>query len=474
MKIAIAAAFALFSAWAIPSAAADRPNIVVIMTDDQDDQGSIELMPEVQRLLVERGVRFTNSFVDTSLCCPSRTTLFTGQSAINHGVRTNSLPDGGYYAFQPREENSLGVWLQRAGYRTALMGKVLNKYGNEDPTHVMPGWDEWRAILRPFEAYFSNRMNVNGVVVQLGPDEYITDVIASRAVTFIERQEGTLKPFFLLLTPPAPHNAGGGGLPPVPPPRHDGAMAGKEAPLSPNFNEPDVEDKPSPIRSLPQLNAGEIAATSLRRQKRAESLLAVDDMVRRVVAALRRTGAIDNTVIVFTSDNGFALGAHRWDSKLVPYEESIRVPLVIRGPGIPENETRSQLVNNIDLSATIMGLAGVLSGNIIDGRSLAPVLADDATPWRTVLGIHGFNEGMVFHGARSSSAMFAQYVTECCGIEEEFYELLSDPYQLTNRAADPLCSAAVTAMRQAATRLAMCSGVTCWLDQPVPVCDQPG
>lgn len=448
-----------------------QPNIVVIMTDDQDDMGSLDLMPEVQRLLVARGVRFVNSFVDTSLCCPSRATLMTSQSAINHGVHTNSLPDGGYYRFQPREDNALGVWLQRAGYVTALMGKVMNKYGNEDAGHVMPGWTEWRAILRPFEAYFGNRMNVNGVVVQLGPDDYITDVIAGRAVTFIERQEGTLKPFFLLLTPPAPHNAGGGGLPPIPPPRHDGAMAGMPNEQAPNFNEEDVTDKPSPVRMLAPLSAGEVAEIALRRQKRAESLLAVDDLVRRVVAALRRTGAIDNTVIVFTSDNGFSLGAHRWPSKYLPYEESIRVPLVIRGPGIPEGETRTQIVNNIDLSVTLMEMAGVLPGNIVDGRSLAPVLADATTPWRTVVGIHGFDDGLAFHGARSATMMFAQYQNACCGIEEEFYELVSDPYQLTNRVADPACTAAVNFLRQASTALASCVGVSCWIEEPVPACN---
>lgn len=447
-----------------------QPNIVVIMTDDQDDMGSLDLMPEVQKLLIEKGVRFVNSFVDTSLCCPSRSTLMTGQSAVNHSVRGNAAPDGGYYAFQPREANALGVWLQRAGYHTALMGKVMNRYGNEDATHVMPGWDEWRAIVRPFEAYYANRLNVNGAVTQLGATDYITDYLAGAAVTYIERREGLARPFFLLLTPPAPHNSGNGGAPPVPPPRHDGAMATHQFETGANFNEADASDKPSIVRNLPPLDEAGISAMAVKRQKRAESLMAVDDMVRRVVSALRRTGALENTVIVFTSDNGFAVGEHRWEGKRLPYEESIRVPLVIRGPGVPEGETRNQLVSNVDLSVTLMDLAGALPGNIVDGRSLAPVLADAAAPWRTVLGIHGADSGIYFNGARSSTMMFAQYQT-AAGIEEEFYELVSDPYQLNNRVADQACSAAVAFMRQQAMSLASCSGASCWVEEPVPGCE---
>lgn len=456
-----------------PAFAVERPNIVVIMTDDQDDMGSLDHMPYVQRMMVERGTRFVNSFVDTSICCPSRATFMTGQSAVNHGVHTNGLPDGGYYKFAPREDNALPVWLQRAGYATALIGKVLNDYGDDDPTHVPPGWTEWRGLLKPAQAYFGNKVNVNGVVVRYPAETYVTDMIADEAVDFIERRGPGLQPFFLLLTSPAPHDSGAGAGPPKPAPRHDGVLAGETFPEPPNFNEADVSDKPSVIRTLPMLDAAEIAATALKRQKRAESLLAVDEMVRKVIAALRRTGALDRTIIVFTSDNGYSLGSHRWDRKYLPYEESIRVPLAIRGPGIPENETRAQIVGNVDIAATIIDWSGALPGNLLDGRSLAPVLADASTPWRGVLGLHGFEPGKAFKGARSRTMMFAQYET-AAGIEEEIYDLATDPQQMVNRAGDPACQAAVTAMRAAAVALAMCQGAACWIETEPPSCQLTG
>lgn len=460
----LAVTAAVMALAAAPAAAGT--NIVVIMTDDQDDMGSLDAMPYVQRMMIERGTRFINSFVDTSICCPSRATLMTGQSAVNHGVRTNSAPEGGYAAFAPREHNALGVWLQQAGYVTALMGKVLNEYGDDDPAHVMPGWNEWHGLLAPAQAYFGNTFNENGVIVEYGPTDYVTDVIEDKAVGFIEGREGLLQPFFLLVTPPAPHDAKSG--PPKPAPRHDGTLAGIPFPAPPNFNEADVSDKPSFIRNRAPLDEAEIAATSLKHRKRAESLLAVDEMVRAIIGALRRIDALENTVIVFTSDNGFSLGSHRWERKYLPYEESIRVPLIMRGTGIPENEIREQLVSNMDLSATIMDLAGVLPGNALDGRSLLQVLANPGLPWRTVIGIHGFDDGKTFMASRTAQFMFAQYETGA-GIEEEFYDLATDPDQMSNAIADPQYADVLAFMRDASATLAGCSGQSCFITDVPPM-----
>lgn len=451
-----------------PTIAEAAPNIIVIMTDDQDDMGSIDHMPHTKRLLANQGIRFTNSFVDTSQCCPSRATLFTGQSAVNHGVEANTwATGGGYYKFAPREDNSLGVWLQRAGYYTGLMGKVFNEYGDQDPTHIIPGWSEWYGFVNPAQAYVGNVVNENGVIKTYPKLKYGTDMLSDKAVGFIRRNAPSLQPFFLLVTPIAPHNDIGGS-PPRPAARHVDALAGVTFSNRPNINEADVSDKPSFIQVMPLVDE---AATSFKMQRRAESLLAVDEMVLDIVRTLIDEGEFHRTVIIFTSDNGFSLGSHRWNKKYLPYEESIRVPLIMRGPGIARGELRTQIVNNIDLSATIMELAEALPGNIIDGRSLVPLLKNSDVPWRSMIGLHGFLDSMAFKGVKSETMMFAQYLTPV-GIEEEFYDLATDPYQMVNRISDSSCLAAITFLRQKATTLAACSGESCWIETPVPSCGE--
>ena len=291
--------------------------MVVIETDDQT-RGSIRVMRNVRALIGNKGARFKNSFVNYSLCCPSRATFLTGQYAHNHGVIDNTPPDGGFPRFESLHgDNNLAVWLQDSGYYTALIGKYMNGY-DERPL-VPPGWSEWYASQN--QAVYNYRLNENGTPVYYGyqPADFKQDVLTRKAVGFVNRRAPKPKPFFLWLTYTAPH---WGGLPfanppkncrgtATPAPRHAHAFDSEPLPKPPNFNERYVSDKPAAIRSHPLLNASQIADIQRRYRCQLESLLSVDEGVKKIVQALVAKGELANTLLVFTSDNGFFNGAHR-------------------------------------------------------------------------------------------------------------------------------------------------------------------
>ncbi len=453
-----------------------QPNIVVIMTDDQDDFGSLEVMPKVRSLLAEQGVTFTNSFVDFPLCCPSRTSFVTGQAAQNHGKLGIN---GGYGTFLPREGNTLPVWLQGVGYFTAHVGKYLNGYGSDVPaTYIPPGWDQWFALPDPDTGrYFNYRLNENGTLTWHGstPADYQTDVLAQKAVEFIQGRQGSPRPFFLWIAPLAPHAVMVAGHA-IPAPRHDGSFADLPLPEPPNFNEADVSDKPTFMQALPLMEPEVVDSVTVSFRKHRETLLAVDDMVESVMTALETTGELDDTIIIFTSDNGYVHGQHRRPGgKTLVYEEEIRVPLIIRGPGIPENETRTQLVNNLDVVATIVEVAGATPGTTLDGRSLAEVLTEAATPWRTALLVQGVDlpVGFEIHaryfGVRTADFAFAKhYYYYSPLVEEELYDLTADPYELESQHNNPAYDAIASSLRDILATLETCAGASCWVDSAVP------
>ena len=219
-----------------------RPNIVVIMTDDQTVE-SIRVMKNVKRLLVAQGTSFDNSFASFSLCCPSRATFLTGQYAHNHGVLSNKPPYGGYYALD--NSNTLPVWLKRAGYETILVGKYLNGYGEHDKHEIPPGWTEWHgAVNNSAYQFYGYTLNENGTLVKYGrdPASYQTDVYADKAVEIVRRRAAERKPFFLWLSFLAPHvggppTPGRSALTTLPAPRHLGRFAASPLPTPPSFNE---------------------------------------------------------------------------------------------------------------------------------------------------------------------------------------------------------------------------------------------
>jgi len=366
------------------SSSAVRPNVLVLMTDDQTVE-SMRVMPNVKTLIADQGVTFDNSFVSYSLCCPSRSTFLTGQYAHNHGVWGNTAPNGGYYKLD--STNTLPVWLQRAGYQTIHLGKYLNQYGTRNPREIPPGWGQWYGTPDPSTyRYLNYQINENGNLVQFGnaAADYKTDVESRLAVDLISRQAADPRPFFMWVAFLAPHSGNprdaddpSGLATPSPAARHKNRFANEPLPTPPSLNEADMSDKPAAMRNRPLFTPARLAAIRESYQQRLESLLAVDEAVAQIVNELTRIGKLDNTYIIFTSDNGFFHGEHRVAAgKVLLYEPSIRVPLLIRGPGIPTGQRRSQFVGNIDLAPTIVQATGAPPGRVMDGRSLIPFAKD--------------------------------------------------------------------------------------------------
>jgi N-acetylglucosamine-6-sulfatase len=445
-----------------------RPNVLVLETDDQT-QAEMAVLPTVRRLIGDEGVTFDNSFVTFSLCCPSRASLLTGQYPHNHGVRGNGPPLGGYYKLD--STNTLAVWLQRAGYTTILVGKYLNMYGTRDPTEIPPGWSEWHGLVDySTYRYYDYTMNEDGKLTTYCADRqpscYQTDLLRDKADEVIRRRAPEPQPFFMWVTFLAPHagdpadpdDPGDPFIPtPSPAPRYQDAFANEPLPMPPSFNETDVSDKPLAVRR-PLLNEREIAAIRENWQQRRETLLSVDDAVGSILETLRETGELDNTLILFTSDNGFFHGEHRIVyGKTWVYEPSIRVPLLMRGPGIPHGVHRSQLVANIDYAPTILDAAHARPGRLEDGISLLPLARDgDKEVGRDLL-IDNEPGPAHFDAIRTRSWLYAEYTTG----ERELYDLAHDPDELQSLHADPRYADIRKALARRLHVLVACKGPTC-------------
>ena len=372
-----------------PSAAVSgsRPNIVVVIADDLDlpsfQAASLAgFLPNITRLF-SGGTRFREAFVSESLCCPSRATFLTGLYAHNHGVVRNGGPHGGFARFMERyARNNLAVWMQDAGYRTGWVGKYLNGY--VDGRSVPPGWDDWHVLVDPTTyCMYGYLLSHDGDPTYYGHQavaDYQTDVLAAAAegVVRARHAEGDTRPLFLTVSPTAPHKEWScyDGI--RPPPRHEDTPR-LPMPAPPSFNEEDMSDKPAWMRALPPANEA-----TMRRlwSERITALRAVDDLVARLVAAVEAAGEMDRTAFVFMSDNGFLLGRHRYEGKVLPYEESIRVPLLVRLPGVHGPRAVDAIALNNDLAPTLADLAGATPGVVVDGRSLLPLLEGTGTSWR--------------------------------------------------------------------------------------------
>jgi N-acetylglucosamine-6-sulfatase len=415
-----------------------RPNIVVIMSDDQTVQ-STQYQKHVMNEIAAHGATFDNSFVNYSLCCPSRSTFLTGLYAHNHHVLGNAPPRGGFVRFERVDANNdLPLWLQASGYYTGEVGKYLNGTGNTNPTEVPPGWNEWYGIAGPVN-FYNYALNENGTLVNYGeqPSDYVDDVITGKAVDFIHRNADQTSPFFLYVAYKAPHGgpphpsgqrcANG---PPEPPPRHFGQFSDTPLPEPPDFNEADVSDKPRFVQESPLLTPERIAAEQTLYQCELESLQGVDDGVNSIVDALKSAGTLKNTLLIYTSDNGFFHGEHRiYTGKVKVYEPSIRVPLFMRGPGIPDGVHVRDLVINADLAPTIVEAAQARAHRIMNGL---PLLSDAQHP-RRELGRRLLIEGDNFHAIRTQRFIFVQYDDG----EQELYDLQTDPYELQNQVTNP-------------------------------------
>jgi arylsulfatase A-like enzyme len=307
--------------------------------------------------------------------------------------------------------------------------------------------------------YYDYMINENDRILDFDhrPEDYSTDVLKDRAIHFIKDQSASHDPFFLFIAPKAAHAQGPRA---IPAPKYEQALNEVHLPESPAFNEKDLRHK-----ALNSPNVGIKTKEDLEKSYRAElqSLQSVDDLVAAVGDALKETGKLDNTVIIYTSDNGFLFGDHRLIGKSAAYEGSIKVPLLMRGPGIAENEAREQLVNNLDLVATIVDLAGAKPGAAQDGKSLSPLFAAAAAPWRSALLIESpvnrfERKTNRFTGVRTPTKKYVKYE----GGFEELFDLAADPHELNNAAEDPAYSADLSALRAMHDKLKVCAGDGCW------------
>jgi arylsulfatase A-like enzyme len=432
-----------------------RPNVILIDTDDMNVTDMF-VMQKTLALLGAHGTTFRNSYVSFPLCCPSRATQLTGQYAHNHGVLTDQR-------FTDLDSsNTLAVWLKRAKYRTAMVGKYLNGYGVVDPRQVPPGWKQWFGLTGGTEQKrYGFKLNENGKVRNYPrkPANYIDYVLGAKVNGILKMWAPSPKPFFLYYNPNNPH--GEKGTPvwstrdPEPAPQYLGRFGDTPAPRPPNFDEPNVSDKPQQIRDIPRLSDLDKADIDRRYRGRIESLLSVDDEIKKIVGLVRKYGDKRKTFFFFTSDNGLELGAHRIEFKDYLYEEGERVPLIIRGPGVPQNTTRDQLVANIDLAPTIVAITKARPARVMDGIDLLPLTTDPSVSndrsllFESVdLGIYGIRRGPWSYNLYSNG-------------DEELYNLDDDPYQLTNVADDPGLASLKASLKAELLRLKTCSGVTC-------------
>lgn len=451
-----------------------QPNIVVVMTDDQA-LSTMTAMPRVRAILGRNGTKFDRSYVSYSLCCPSRATFFTGQLAHNHNVLGTKVPPSrpGYRAMRERmSAETLPIWLQEAGYETAHIGKWLHGYGDYDPEDsAPPGWSEWYVPLG-FDSYYDFTdftLSENGTrVAYEGDDDYQSDVFTNKATEFMAEHASRDKPFFLSLAYVAPH-AGDGGSDRCdgsarPAARHEGLFQDSGLPTPPNLNEPDVSDKPEKVRELPLLTEEHLETVRIRYQCQLESLQAIDEGLEQIRDVLVDAGVLKNTIIVYTADNGFMQGEHRFTgSKLYPYEEALRVPLIVSGPGIPEGETIEDPVLNVDLPATILDWANAedKAGIALDGRSFQPLLDGKEVPARDLFFEAYFQNEQtdqrveqLFSSIQRDGLVYTQWWTG----ERELYDLTADPHQLESLHDDPAYAERLGELTRALDDLRACAG----------------
>lgn len=466
---------------------AEKPNIILILTDDMD-MTLLPFMEKTNRLIGAEGATLDNYFITTPVCCSSRSSMLRGQYAHNTDILQNSPGFARFYKLD-EEQDMLNVWLQSAGYRTALFGKYLNNYPvNAGKDYVPPNWTDWAAFISNRDEgnfFYNYTMNVNGKLVDYGdsPEDYSNNVILGKSLAFIESSVEADSPFFLFVSVYAPHG------PAIPAPRHRGLFPSLAYPQKPSFNEADISDKPQLVQTL--ATSGDVFDENDANgyfQGRARSLQAVDELVEKLVQTLEANGELDNTYIFFTSDNGFHLGEHGLPSgKGTAYEEDIHVPFMVRGPGIAPGTTVSQMTANIDFAPTVTEIAGATPAFFVDGRSFLPLLLEGQVPWRDGLlvefgyideqdpseappdpetdnALNGVSGG-AFRAIRGPDYVYVEYANG----EVEFYDLASDPYQLENLAGS-LSEATLAELHAKLDALKYCEDKTCReLDQALKI-----
>ena len=494
-----------------------RPNIVVIMVDDMRSD-DLRFMPRTKRLIGDAGVEFVNSFSPHPLCCPARASVLDGRYTHNHRVFGVAPP----YAFPSFDDRStIATWLQDAGYRTTYLGKYLNGYGQlpapgattgDSTTYVPPGWTTWRASIDgglPSDhpdagstyRYYDTTLSVDGEAFENFAGRYQTRVYGELSEQIVRAEAAQEAPFLLYASYTAPHHGGpresddparvlrSDGrevdfVTPARPPEVRGIFdATVTAAPGKSWVDPDFSDKPRYLRK-PALTAEEWLALRDVTRQRAESLWVVDQAVKRTIDALAASGELDRTLVLFTSDNGYFLGEQRVrQGKVWPHEPSLRVPMLVRGPGIPAGQTRTDPITSMDLAPTLAEAGGVVPGRPVDGVSLLGVARSGNRGWtRSILTETGSSGGVVRSTDEAGGPLGAGeqpdlryalgvrtqrylYVDVATG-ERELYDLRSDPQQYHNLATVPAYADELAVLAGELKRLRSCAGAECSAPMP--------
>ncbi|XP_017962761.1 N-acetylglucosamine-6-sulfatase-like isoform X1 [Drosophila navojoa] len=469
------------------------PNVLLLLTDDQDvELHGLHPLQKTTQFLTEYGTKFTNAYTSTPLCCPARASLLTGQYAHNHLTFNNSINGGcnGHHWRTISEPRTLPVLLQKHGYHTFFAGKYLNQFKG---AKVPPGWDQFYG-LHGNSRYYNYTIRENRRNVSYA-DTYLTDMLRDRTVKFIHNVIKGQKPFFAMITPPAAH------APFTPAPRHEGVFSHVRALRTPSFNAPS-KDKHWLVRTAKHLPNSTVLTVDKYFQKRWETLLAVDEMMVTIVTLLKKYQCLDNTYIIYTSDNGYHLGqfAQPFD-KRQPYQTDIKVPLLIRGPDVPGNILLNFAVSLVDLMPTILEWVGLTVPNYVDGRSFKDELLQQHQTKRhshRILLVEYWGEGNDETYNSECPEKQTDHLAECtldadCHCQDawnntytcirdfrykldriycefydtehfiEAYDLIQDPYQLKNIAYELLPSER-TEYGFLIANLTICAGKSCHIN----------
>ncbi|KAJ5933093.1 hypothetical protein N7516_007582 [Penicillium verrucosum] len=436
--------------------AASKPNFLFIMTDDQDLKlNSMSYMPLTIKHMAKKGTTFANHFVTTALCCPSRVSLLTGRHAHNTNVTDVNPPWGGYPKFVERgfNENYLPVWMQQAGYDTYYTGKLMN--GQSLENYASPhaaGFNGSDFLLDPYTYDFLNttyQRNHEKPTNYLG--RHTTEVIREKAMGFLDDALVGERPFFMAVTPIAPHSNmngthGGGMDDPIPEEHHKHLFPDARVPRTANFN-PKHPSGVSWIHDLPYQNQTVIDYNDHYYRQRLRSLQGVDELVDQLIIRLERSGKINNTFIIYTSDNGFHISQHRLPpGKTCGFEEDIRVPFILRGPGVAESHTDNRVTTHIDIAPTVFQLAGLNPRSDFDGTPMPTSKTSGDLHEHIAVEFWGrgilegafskpgaqFVPNNTFKAVRVLAPDYNLFYSVWCNNEHELYDMSTDPYQVKN------------------------------------------
>ncbi len=406
-----------------PLAKDERPNFLIILTDDQRFD-TMEYMPNTQQLIFDQGVTFSSGYITTPFCCPSRASILTGLYAHNHYVRVNTNK-----LYLPTMVDDL----KGNGYYTGLVGKYLNSWNGE----MRPEFDYWVSFFGgTVPNYYDPELNINGTWEK--KTGYMTYLFEDYVKEYLDKAASQRKPFFLLFAPNAPHA-------PFTPLKEDKGLLTDLAPYRPpSYNEEDISDKPSAIANKPLIDADGATEIDNTRRRQLLTLISLDRSIGAIMEKLRETGELDNTVVIFLSDNGKHWGEHRMDTKSTAYEEVVKVPFAMRYPAlVPTPYTEEKLVANIDITPTIYELSETKMPEVIDGLSLVGLITG-SSDWRSSLLLEAWPDRG--HWTAMHTGQYVYIETE--NDKSEFYDLAVDPYEMENAIGDPQYQSIIQELQQ--------------------------